>query len=34
VENWKEDANRLRTMKMDDCDYLKALVASMPRRLS
>jgi hypothetical protein len=34
MEEWKAEIRRLWTMRMDDSDYLKALVESMPRRLA
>jgi hypothetical protein len=33
MEEWKMGIRRLWTLRMDDSDYLKALVESMPRRL-
>jgi hypothetical protein len=34
MEEWKAEIRRLWTLRMDDSNYLKALVESMPRRLA
>jgi transposase len=33
MDEWKREITRLWVTKMDDCQYLKNLVESMPRRL-
>jgi hypothetical protein len=33
MEEWRREITELWTLRMSDCDYLRKLVASMPKRM-